>query len=76
MKEGNRLEEISDQINEHIIAVKGTLELVDASVEEDDLHSLLLKAMERMDTLQKLSNEICAALQQIFDRIGKKEQQS
>jgi hypothetical protein len=59
----DKLQAISDEMNEHILAVKGTLELLDASVSEDDLHSLLLKAMERMDTVQKLSHEMLALLQ-------------
>lgn len=63
----NKLKEISDKINEHIIAVKGTLELVDTS--EDDLHSLLLKAIERMDNIQQLSNEMFAIIKQLFEKI-------
>jgi len=63
----NKLKEISDKINEHIIAVKGTLELVDTS--EDDLHNLLLKAIERMDNMQQLSNEMFAIIKQLFEKI-------
>jgi uncharacterized hydantoinase/oxoprolinase family protein len=71
----SKLKEISDKINEHIIAVKGTLELVDTS--EDDLHSLLLKAIERMDNIQQLSNEMFAIIKQLFERIDQmKEQKS
>ncbi|MBE0425066.1 MAG: hypothetical protein IBX72_00240 [Nitrospirae bacterium] len=69
----DRLKEISFEVNEHIIAVRGTLELLDASVEEDDLRNLLLKAVERMDTLQRLSNEIFAVLQMIFDKMDRPE---
>ncbi len=65
----NRLNEISDKMNEHMMAVKGTLELVDASVSEDDLHNLLLKAIKRMESMQKLSDELLAALQQIFEKM-------
>jgi hypothetical protein len=42
----DKLKEISDKINEHIITVKGTLELLDASVSEDDLRNLILKAIK------------------------------
>jgi hypothetical protein len=71
----SKLKEISDKINEHIIAVKGTLEVVDTS--EDDLHSLLLKAIERMDSIQQLSGEMVAIIKQLFERIDKmKEQKS
>ena len=63
----SKLKEISDRINEHIIAVKGTLEVVDTS--EDDLHNLLLKAIERMDSIQQLSNEMFAIIKQLFERI-------
>jgi hypothetical protein len=71
----SKLKEISDKINEHIIAVKGTLEVVDTS--EDDLHSLLLKAIERMDGIQQLSSEMVAIIKQLFERIDKmKEQKS
>jgi uncharacterized coiled-coil DUF342 family protein len=63
----DKLKEIADKINEHIIAVKGTLELVDTS--EDDLHNLLLKAIERMDGIQQLSNEMFATIKQLFEKI-------
>jgi hypothetical protein len=65
----NRLNEISDKMNEHMMAVKGTLELVDASVSEDDLHNLLLKAIKRMESMKTLSDELFAALQQIFAKM-------
>jgi uncharacterized hydantoinase/oxoprolinase family protein len=71
----SKLKEISDRINEHIIAVKGTLEVVDTS--EDDLHNLLLKAIERMDSIQQLSNEMFAIIKQLFETIDQmKEQKS
>jgi hypothetical protein len=69
-----KLNEISDKLNEHMMAVKGTLELVDASVSEDDLHNLLLKAVERMETMQRLSDELFAALKQIFENMNKNKE--
>jgi hypothetical protein len=66
----NRLDEISNQLDENILAVKGTLELLDTSVTEDDLHELLLKAMQRMDIIQRLSNDTLAALQTCLDKMG------
>ena len=66
----NKLDEISDQLNENILAVKGTLELVDSSVTEDDLHDLLLKAMQRMDSIQRLSNDMLNALQNCLNKIS------
>jgi len=68
-KGSNRIKEISDGLNEHIIAVKGTLELVETSVSDSELHSLLVKAIERVDTIQMLSNEMFAMLKQILDKI-------
>ena len=70
MTEKNRLDEISQQLNENILAVKGTLELMDTSVTEDDLHDLLLKAMQRMDSIQSLSNDMLNALQNCLNKIG------
>jgi DNA-binding FrmR family transcriptional regulator len=67
----NRLKEISDKMSEHIIAVKGTLELLDASVSEDDLHSLILKAVERMENMQRLSDELLAVLKQVLEKMSK-----
>ncbi|MDH5202647.1 MAG: hypothetical protein OEW69_05255 [Nitrospirota bacterium] len=73
----NRLKEISDKMSEHIITVKGTLELLDASVSEDDLRNLILKAIERMEDMQQLSDELFAVLQQVFEKMneakGRKE---
>ena len=66
----NRLKEISDKMSEHIIAVKGTLELLDASVSEDDLHSLILKAVERMENMQRLSDELLAVLKQVLEKMS------
>ena len=68
-KGSNRIKEISDELNEHIIAVKGTLELVETSVSDSELHSLLVKAIERVDTIQLLSNEMFAILKQILDKM-------
>jgi hypothetical protein len=68
-KSNDRLVELSNELDENIIAVKGTLELVDSSVTEDELHDLLLKAIERMDTIQRLSHEMIAALKNLIDKI-------
>ncbi|MBM4135557.1 MAG: hypothetical protein FJ241_01855 [Nitrospira sp.] len=65
-----RLKEISDKISEHIITVKGTLELLDASVSEDDLRNLILKAIERMENMQRLSDELFAVLKQVFEKMS------
>jgi hypothetical protein len=65
----NRIKEISDELNEHIIAVKGTLELLETSVSDDELHNLLVKAIERVDTIQLLSHEMLAVLKQVLDRM-------
>lgn len=65
----DKLDELSAQLDENILAVKGTLELMDASVTEDDLHELLLKAIERMDMIQGLSREMLIALKNCFDKI-------
>jgi len=64
-----RLKEISEELNEHIRAVKGTLELVEASVSDSELNDLLLKAVERMDNIQRLSNEMLEALRQILEKM-------
>jgi hypothetical protein len=64
-----KIQQISDELNEHIIAVKGTLELLETSVSDNELHNLLLKAIERMDTIQRLSNEMIAFLEQILDKM-------
>jgi len=65
-----RLEEISDKMSEHILTVKGTLELLDASVSEDDLRSLIIKAIERMEKIQGLSDELFAVLEKLLEKIG------
>jgi len=67
----DKLDELSNQLDEHILAVKGTLELMDTSVTEDDLHELLLKAIERMDMIQRLSHEMLIALRNCFDKISR-----
>ncbi len=64
----DKFDEISNQLDENILAVKGTLELMDASVAEDDLRKLLLKAIERMDIIQRVSNDMLAALKNCYDR--------
>ena len=68
-KGSNRIKEISDDLNEHIIAVKGTLELVETSVSDSELHSLLVRAVERMDTIQMLSDEMFVMLKTILDKM-------
>lgn len=65
----NELHRISDQLNENILAVKGTLELVDTSVTEDEMHELLLKAIERMDAIQRQSSDMIVVLKNCFDKI-------
>jgi len=67
----NRLKEISDKMEEHITTVKGTLELLDASVSEDDLHSLILKSIERMEKMQRLSDELFAVFTQVLEKLSK-----
>ena len=69
----NRLDEVSHQLDENILAVRGTLELVDASLTEDELHVLLLKAIERMDAIQRLSVDMFVALRNCVDKIGNLE---
>ena len=68
-KGSNRIKEISDELNEHIIAVKGTLELLDTSVSDSELHNLLIKAIERVDIIQQLSLEMFAVLKQVLDKM-------
>jgi hypothetical protein len=75
MTERNKkLDEIADQLDENILAVKGTLELIDTSVTEDDLHQLLLKAIDRMDAIQRISDEMLAALKNCFDKIADRKE--
>jgi DNA-binding winged helix-turn-helix (wHTH) protein len=63
-----RKQKISDKIEEHIMAVR-TLELADASISESDneLNSFVLKAMERMDDVQELSNELVAIVNLLIE---------
>lgn len=76
MKKGtNRIKEISDELNEHIIAVKGTLELVETSVSDGELQNLILKAVERVDTIQRLSLEMFAVLTQILEKMDELKHQ-
>ncbi len=70
MTDRNKLDEISDQLNENILAVKGTLELLDASITEDDLHKLLLKSVERMDMIQKLTSDMVVTLKNCVEKIN------
>ncbi len=70
MPDKNKLDEISEQLNENILAVKGTLELLDASITEDDLHKLLLKSVERMDIIQRLTSDMVVTLKNCVDKIN------
>ncbi len=65
----NKLDEILHQLDENILAVKGTLELIDASVADDELRRLLLKSIERMDAIQKLSADTLVALKNCLDKM-------
>jgi len=65
-----KIREIYDALNENILAVKSTLELVDASVEEDDLCKLAQKALERMDAIQKMTDETFALLKACLEKMG------
>jgi len=65
----DKVKEISDKIEEHIVAVKGTLELADASLPDDELHGFMLKAMERMDDVQKMYNELAAILNLLIEKV-------
>jgi hypothetical protein len=70
MTEGNdRLQKISNEFREHIIAVKGALELIDASLTDNELSDLIEKSIHRMDTLQRLTDDMIIALKQCFERI-------
>lgn len=69
-EKNDRFDEISEQLDENILAVKGTLELMDASVTEDELRKLLHKAIERMDIIQRLSSDMLVALKHCFERKG------
>lgn len=70
VKSNDRLKEISDELNENIMAVRGTLELVESAVSQGELNDLLLKGIERIDVIQKLSNEMLVTLKQIFDKMN------
>ena len=65
----DKVKEISGKIEEHIVAVKGTLELADASISDDELDGFVLKAMERMDDVQKLSNELAAIVNLLIEKV-------
>lgn len=67
-KINSRLKEISDELDKHIIAVKGALELAEESA-STELQDLLSKAIERMDTMQGLFHEMFAVLQQILEKM-------
>ncbi len=66
----SKLKEISRELNEHIIAVKGTLELIEASVSEEELQNLIAKAIERMDTIHGLSQDLIVVLKNCFEMLG------
>ncbi|MEW6002237.1 MAG: hypothetical protein AB1638_06270 [Nitrospirota bacterium] len=66
----NRLREASNELNDHILAVKGTLELVEASVSEEDLRDLLSRAIERMEVIQRLSNEMIVTLNNFIEKMS------
>ncbi|OGW36551.1 MAG: hypothetical protein A2Y97_03315 [Nitrospirae bacterium RBG_13_39_12] len=68
-KKNERLTAISNELNENIIAVRGTLELAEASVSDGELQGLLLKAVERIDIIQRLTSEMLIALKNIFDKM-------
>ncbi len=70
VKSNDRLKEISGELNENIMAVRGTLELVESAVSQGELNDLLLKAIERIDVIQKLSNEMLVTLKQIFEKMN------
>lgn len=73
----DKLQAISNEISEHITAVKGTLELIDASVEEEDLHNLVMKALKRMDGIHSLTAEMLALLKACIDKMeGSKTENS
>lgn len=72
MQERNdKLKKISDELNENIIAIKGTLELIEASTLEEELKNLIIKAIDRIEIMQKLSNDMVMALKGCFDKIDK-----
>ncbi|MGC2062859.1 MAG: hypothetical protein WA610_07755 [Thermodesulfovibrionales bacterium] len=64
------LDQISEQLDENILAVKGTLELLDTAINEDELRELLLKAVGRMDAIQSITNEMLMALRNCIAKIG------
>ncbi len=73
MAENNdRFTELTDELDKHIIAVKGALELAEASVSESEVQSLILKAIERMDEIQRLSHEMIITLKHLFEKINEK----
>jgi len=63
-------DQIAEQLDENILAVKGTLELLDTAITEDDLRELLLKAVGRMDTIQSISIEMLATLKNCIGKIN------
>lgn len=70
----SKLDEIANQLNEHILAVRGTLELMDTSVTDDELRELLRKSIERTDIIQRLSNDLFTLLRNCFDKLGESKE--
>lgn len=68
-RKSEELDQIAEQLDENILAVKGTLELLDTAINEDELRELLLKAVGRMDTIQNISGELLAAVRNCIGRI-------
>lgn len=68
-EKNNKLQAISDELSEHITTVKGTLELIDSSLEEDDLRNLVLKALKRMDSIHSLSGEMFTLLKACLEKL-------
>ncbi len=69
-KRSEELDQIAEQLDENILAVKGTLELLDTAITEDDLREILMKALSRMDTIQSISNEMLSALRGCVAKMG------
>jgi hypothetical protein len=65
-----KIREIYEALNENILAVKSTLELVEASVEEDYLCKLAQKALGRMDAIHKMTDETFALLKACIEKMG------
>ncbi len=64
---------MAEQINENLLAVKGTLELMDTSITDDEMHGLLLKAIERTDIVQGLAADMFLFLKKCCTKINELE---